>query len=138
MAFSELSRILKSCSISSLKKFSLTRPIQNESIVDTFAFGKRASCLCAFVLFWSLFIISSNFFAILLFISAAAALVKVTIRSLSTSTSRLTSVMSFITRSTKTAVLPDPAAALTRMLLLRASMAFCCGVVHLVIYIILL
>ena len=50
------------------------------------------------------------------FISAAAAFVKVTINSLSALEGRSLSVRRSMTRSTRTAVLPEPAAALTSTL----------------------
>ena len=60
-------------------------------------------------------------------ISAAAALVKVTTRSLSISTGLFSSVTMLMIRSTSTAVLPDPAAAETRIFLSRRSMTCCCS-----------
>ena len=64
-------------------------------------------------------------------ISAAAALVKVTISSRSMSTGCPGSVIHLLTRSISTAVLPLPAAALTKILPPRASIASCWASVHL-------
>ena len=77
---------------------------------------------------------SINFFSIasriLSFISAAAASVNVTIRSLSTSTGGSSLVSIVIIRSTSTAVFPEPAAADTRIFRFLKSMTFCCSCVH--------
>ena len=77
-------------------------------------------------------------FEILLRISAAAAFVNVTISSLSISTGFYSSVISLITLSTRTAVLPEPAAALTRIFLFLAVIALLCPVVHCGIFTVLL
>ena len=61
-------------------------------------------------------------FSSLCFISLAAALVNVVIRNLSTST--CSSMMSFLMRSISTVVLPDPAAADTRIFLSLSSIVF--------------
>ena len=71
---------------------------------------------------------ASSRFSILVRISAAAALVKVTIKSLSALTGFSLSLKSFTTRSTSTAVLPDPAAAETNTLPLVSIAACCSGV----------
>ena len=64
-------------------------------------------------------------FCIFSFISEAAALVKVTISILSMG--HLSSIIILFIRSTRTAVLPEPAAAATRMFLFLSSMAFFCS-----------
>ena len=64
------------------------------------------------------------------FISPAAATVKVTTRSLETSTGFSLSVIDRMIRSVKVAVLPEPAAAETSRVFPRSSMAFCCCVVN--------
>ena len=63
-------------------------------------------------------------------ISAAAALVKVTTKRRSISIGFFGSVTRCMIRSTSTAVLPDPAAADTRISRSLRSMTFCCSVVH--------
>ena len=63
-------------------------------------------------------------------ISAAAALVNVTISSLSISTGCSPSQIMRMIRSTNTAVLPLPAAADTRILLLCSSITLCCSGVN--------
>ena len=63
-------------------------------------------------------------------ISAAAALVKVATSSLSAGTGASALVIRVMIRSTKTAVLPLPAAADTRMPPPVKLMAFCCSAVH--------
>ena len=68
----------------------------------------------------------------LVFISAAAAFVKVTTSNLSISTLFFSSVIIFIIRSTSTAVLPEPAAAETKRLQFLASITLCWSSVHLV------
>ena len=104
--------------------------MQNESIVQICALLIKLSCLNAFLLKGSFLKISFNDLVILDFISAAALLVKVTISSLSISTGFSLSVIFLITLSTRTAVLPEPAAALTRIFLPLALIASFCCVVH--------
>ena len=67
---------------------------------------------------------------ILVRISAAAAFVKVTTRRFSGDTGSLPSVMSFIILSTRTAVLPEPAAAERSNVPPRDVMASFCSFVH--------
>ena len=67
-------------------------------------------------------------FLIFSFISAAAALVKVTINILSTG--HFSSMIKRFMRSTRTAVLPEPAAAATRIFLFHSPKASCCSLVH--------
>lgn len=95
-----------------------------------FAFGTSDSCLETIVLFGSFFAVSLSFLIILFFISAAAAFVNVSTSSLSISTGLFSSVILLIIRSTRTAVLPEPAAALTRIFEFLASIAFCCASFH--------
>ena len=104
--------------------------MQKESIVQIFAAGTSDNCLAAFISagFSSKILLSAP--EILVRISAAAAFVKVTIRSLSISTGLFSSVISFITLSTRTAVLPEPAAAETSTFLFLALIALCCCFVH--------
>ena len=71
---------------------------------------------------------ASSRFSIRVRISAAAAFVKVTIKRRSAFTGLLSSVSIFMTLSTKTAVLPEPAAAETKIFP-RASIAACCAAV---------
>ena len=70
----------------------------------------------------------SSRFSILVRISAAAALVKVTIKSLSALIGFSLSLKSLTTLSTSTAVLPDPAAAETSTLPFVSIADFCSGV----------
>ena len=65
-------------------------------------------------------------------ISAAAALVNVTIKRRSMSTGCSLSVMIFMIRSTSTAVLPEPAAAETNIFLSLSSMTFRWSSVHVI------
>ena len=109
------SAILKPGSISvwCILLFIISR--QNECIVVILALPNNTSCF---------FKCSEGFFeialvnapAILSLISEAAAFVKVTIKSLSISIGFFSSISLFIILSTKTAVLPDPAAAATNKL----------------------
>ena len=97
------------------------------------ALGTRDSCLLI-VLFSGLFTSSAlNLSTILCRISAAAAFVNVTTSSLSTDKGAFSSVTLLSTRSDKTAVLPEPAAADTKRSQSLVSIADCCSFVHTVI-----
>ena len=128
-------RILSSPSSASLKspdtpsvwKYSLTTELQKLSIVHMLVLYISCFCLKSRGLYGS----SSRSFVISsvsrCFISAAAALVNVTIKSRSTSTGFSLLVISLITRSTSTAVLPEPAAAETSTEPPVAVIASCCA-----------
>ncbi len=126
MFSSAWSRIEKSWFIPRLKKFSLTRFRQKESTVQIFAQESKDICLTALRSPGFSFITSSSFDAILDFISAAAAFVKVTIRSRSTLTGFSVSVIICLTLSTRTAVFPEPAAAETSIFAFLAFIALLC------------
>ena len=97
----------------------------------------RAICLIARLLPQSALRISSKRFVRRSFISPAADFVKVTITILSISTGFRSSKTRLTILSTRTAVLPDPAAALTRRLQFLSYIAVCCSLVQLLIFLIL-
>ena len=107
---------------------------QKLSIVVICAICIIASCLWRFLSDGFSSIILSSAAPIRSRICAAAALVNVTTTSRSISTWLSGSVIMRIILSTRTAVLPEPAAAETRIFLLWSSIAlFCCAVQFLAI-----
>ena len=104
--------------------------LQKLCIVLMWAFDSKTCCLFSLLSNGRWRISSDNLSDILSFISAAAALVNVTIRSLSASHGFSSSTNISITLCTSTAVFPEPAAADTRMLPFLAFIASSCGFVH--------
>ena len=128
--------IVKSGEMSAFSKFSLTSLAQKLSIVEICAFGRYIFCRLRYVFVGSSAIISERRTEIRSFISAAAAFVNVTTSNFSISTGFCLSVILPITLSTKTAVLPEPAAAETRTVPFLESIAcFCESVQFLAIFV---
>ena len=130
-------------SSSTLAKYSFTILRQKLSMVQMSAWLINVICFIRCSSYSPFAIISSIFFCsacpIFSFIWAAAAFVNVTTRSSSTDTGSLPSILSpreflpatiSMMRSTRTAVLPDPAAADTRRFPCLVSMTCACWSVH--------
>ena len=99
-------------------------------IVVIFALCTSTSCRWRWTLSGSSSARFSSASRILSRISAAAAFVKVTTRRRSISTGFFSSVINARIRATNTAVLPDPAAAETRISQFLVSITFFCSSVH--------
>ena len=103
---------------------------KNASMVEICALPSESTCRERWEFSGSAASASPSAFAIRLFSSAAAARVKVTIRSLESSAGCSGSVSIRMMRSVRTLVFPDPAAAETTSSRPRSLMASSCDAVH--------
>ena len=110
-----------------------SRYVQKLSIVEILAWSTRAICFIRWLLPGSSSSRLRKASAILDFISSAAALVKVTTTMESISIGAVSSITRSIILLTRTAVLPEPAAALTSILQSLASIASSCSLVHAIV-----